>query len=98
MKRIVTVVVAAAALMGAQAAFAGDSTVLGGYGSSSAKPTIKVASAVAKTSTSTPAPAVAKADTLPFTGTDLGVVAIAGVALVGLGFGLRRVGRDQNGS
>lgn len=95
MKRIVTVVVTVAALIAAHAALAGGSTVLNGYGSSSAKPTIKVAAAVAK-STSEPAPAVASAGTLPFTGTDLGIVAIAGVALVGLGFGLRRVGRDQN--
>ncbi|MEI7761122.1 MAG: hypothetical protein WCJ67_10210 [Thermoleophilia bacterium] len=94
MKNLVTVVVTVVALMAAQAAFAGGSTVLNGYGSSSAKPTIEVKSAVVKESK--PAATVVKADTLPFTGTDLGGIAIAGVALVGLGFGLRRVGRDKN--
>ena len=39
------------------------------------------------------APAVKAAATLPFTGLDLGLVAGAGVVLVGMGFSLRRVTR-----
>lgn len=45
--------------------------------------------------TSAPAP-VAKADQLPFTGIDLGVVLVAGVALAGVGFGMRRLSRQKD--
>jgi hypothetical protein len=47
-------------------------------------------SAAAASSSSTPASA---SSNLPFTGLDLGVVLVAGVLLIGVGFGLRRVTR-----
>ena len=37
------------------------------------------------------APTTTEGDNLPFTGSDLGVLAAAGGALLGLGFGLRRM-------
>jgi hypothetical protein len=40
---------------------------------------------------STTAPKTTKAESLPFTGSDLGVLAAAGGMLLGLGFGLRRL-------
>jgi|SRR4051812_36977266 hypothetical protein len=40
---------------------------------------------------STTAPKATKAESLPFTGSDLGVLAAAGGMLLGLGFGLRRL-------
>jgi hypothetical protein len=40
---------------------------------------------------STTAPKTTKAESLPFTGSDLGVLAAAGGLLLGLGFGLRRL-------
>jgi hypothetical protein len=90
-KRFVALVAVVAALVATSVAMAGSSTVLGSYGSNSAKPVIKVKSATA-VSTAKP---VQTAATLPFTGADLVVVSIAGVALLGLGFGLRRLGRDR---
>jgi hypothetical protein len=50
--------------------------------------------------TSTPAPTQVVAATstdgsLPFTGMDLGLLALGGVVLLGVGFGLRRVARTQ---
>jgi hypothetical protein len=91
MKKIVTLFAVVAVMVAAQAAMAGSSTVLGAYGSNSAKPIVKVNGA---TSTANAA-AQPKGATLPFTGADLVVVSIAGVALLGLGLGLRRVGRDK---
>jgi hypothetical protein len=40
---------------------------------------------------SSTAPKTTKAESLPFTGSDLGVLAAAGGLLLGLGFGLRRL-------
>ncbi len=90
-KRLVAFVALVVALAATSVAMAGSSTVLDSYGSNSAKPVIKVKSAVAVSKPA--AKPVQTASTLPFTGADLVVVSIAGVALLGLGFGLRRVGR-----
>ena len=90
MKHIVTLIAMVAVFLAAQAAMAGSSTVLGAYGSSSAKPVVKVQGV--SSSSATPAKG---GETLPFTGADLVVVSIAGIALLGLGLGLRRVGRDR---
>jgi hypothetical protein len=80
-----------------QVALAGSSTVLGAYGSNSAKPVIKVDSAVVKsnhtTSSATQPSTVAK---LPFTGSDLVFITVAGIGLLGLGIGLRRLGRNKS--
>jgi hypothetical protein len=92
MKKVVALVVAMAVMAVAQVAMAGSSTVLGAYGSNAAKPVLKVKGAVKSKSA---VASVKGAHTLPFTGVDLAIVSIAGIALVGLGFGLRRVGRDR---
>ena len=102
-----SVVVAALAL--APAALADASTVLEGYGTSASKPVVQVkgtsqtiisasaassaAAPVTNVSVAASAPAPA---TLPFTGANLLLFAAAGIALLGIGFGLRRVGRDRS--
>ena len=91
MKKYIMLVALVAALTVTSVAVAGPSTVLGAYGSNSAKPVIRVAAAEA-TSTTQPA----KTTTLPFTGSDLGFITVAGIGLLGLGLGLRRVGRNKS--
>jgi hypothetical protein len=88
-----------AALVVAVPAFAGGSTLLGGY----AHTPNNVAGTVAVKVTKTSAPKVIKASptvkstgTLPFTGTDLGTFAVAALALAGLGLVFRRLGRQSN--
>ncbi len=43
-------------------------------------------------------PTTSEGDSLPFTGSDLGVLAAAGGALLGLGFGLRRMTHRPHGA
>ena len=43
-------------------------------------------------------PTTTEGDNLPFTGSDLGVLAAAGGALLGLGFGLRRMTHRPTGA
>ena len=95
MKRGILIGVVAALLAFAPAAFAGSS-VLSGYGTEGSKPVVEVKGA----STSTPAKSVTKvssngAATLPFTGMDLVLFVGAGAALVIVGFGARKLGRDE---
>lgn len=92
MKKVIVLVVVVAALAVSQVALAGSSTVLGSYGSNSAKPTTKVAGAVS--SQTTPA-STQSASTLPFTGADLLLVSAVGIGLLGFGLVLRRAGRDK---
>jgi hypothetical protein len=96
MKRFVTLAatVIVVVSVAAQVAMAG-STVLGAYGSNAAKPVLKAKGAVASHVKGAVVSAQG-AKTLPFTGSDLAVVSIAGIALLGLGFGLRRLGRDRS--
>ena len=94
MKKYIMLVALAAALTVTSVAVAGPSTVLGAYGSNSAKPVIQVAAATATSSTTQPKPA--KTTTLPFTGSDLGFITVAGIGLLGLGIGLRRLGRNRS--
>ena len=70
--------------------FAAGSSVLSGYGTSGSKPVVLV-----KGTTSSSKP-VASGATLPFTGVDLLLITGAGIALVGVGAGLRRLGRDKS--
>jgi len=81
----------------APAARADSSTVLGSYVSNAAKPMIKVNAATASETKALPAVATASG-TLPFTGSDLTLVAVGGIVLVGLGLGLRKMKpEDQEG-
>lgn len=82
------------AVLAPSAALAQSSTEA--YGGSNVKGLEESGSAPAASNSSpnaTPSTTVAKAesDTLPFTGADLGIVALAGAMLVGFGFGLRRL-------
>jgi hypothetical protein len=88
MKKTLALLVLVVALTVVPFAAAGSS-VLSGYGSAS-KPVVQV-----KGATESSKPASSGPSTLPFTGTDLGVFVVAGVILVGVGFGLRRLGRNK---
>ncbi len=110
MRKLIVVWVVIGALAAVPAALADSSTALDGYGSNAAKPVVQVkGTSSGKTSTGTPTTAKPAATpvatpaatassgpaTLPFTGSDLVIFMVAGVALVGLGLGLRRAGRDK---
>lgn len=88
MKKALVLGVMVVALVVVPWASAGSS-VLTGYGSQS-QPVVEVKGATESSKPSSSGPS-----TLPFTGTDLGVFVVAGVILVGLGFGLRRLGRNK---
>ena len=92
MRTLVLIVVCFAMLVGASSAFA-DSTILNGYGSTGSNAVVEVKGAQA----AAPPKAVAAADgTLPFTGSELGMVAGGAVVLLGMGLVLRRISRDPS--
>jgi hypothetical protein len=72
------------------AAAGGSSSVVSGYGQQAVAPSIQVKDKTASLGGTSPS-----TGTLPFTGTDLGVFAAAGIVLLGVGFGLRRLGRNK---
>jgi hypothetical protein len=90
----VSLATVAIALLAAVPAYAGGSTLNTGYGSTPQN----VAGAVAKISKpKAPSPTTVKTgSTLPFTGLDLGVFALAAVVLVGTGVAFRRIGRQNS--
>lgn len=90
-KRFLALLVVAAMLVLAPAALADNSSVLGGYGGSGAKPVVVVKG---ESTSGQPAPPAASGS-LPFTGSDLAVMVGAGLVLAGLGFGMRRLARDK---
>ena len=99
MRKYIVLAVASMALGLAPFALAADATttVYGGAGKKtqdslgvSSKPVVKGATASVSAST-TPA-----AGALPFTGMNLGFIAIAGIALASVGYSLRRLGRDTD--
>ena len=94
MKKLVLMGFVIAALAVVPAAVA-DSTLLGGYGSSAAKPVVQVKGATGGKSSTASSTSSNGPSTLPFTGSDLAVFMVAGVLLVGIGVGLRRLGRDK---
>jgi hypothetical protein len=98
MKRILLCAVLVLCFVVVPVAAAGGSSVLDAYGSNAAKVTIKVkgAEATTKGSTMTQSSAVAPSSTLPFTGTDLTLLLVAGTSLLLLGAVLRRLGRDKS--
>jgi hypothetical protein len=88
MRKLLVLAVLVLAFVAVPIAAAGSS-VLTGYGASS-QPVVEVKGATESSKPSSSGPS-----TLPFTGTDLGVFVVAGVLLVGVGFGLRRLGRNK---
>lgn len=55
----------------------------------------KATQSVPAAATSTPTPAATSKGSLPFTGLQVGLVAVAGLALVGTGIGLRKLGSSR---
>ena len=92
MRALVLILVCFAMSVGATAASA-DSTILSGYGSAGSNAVVKVKGAQASPPRAEEA---ASAGTLPFTGSELTVAAAAGIVLLGMGFALRRLGRDNS--
>jgi hypothetical protein len=78
-------------LVGASAAFADSSTILSGYGSTGSNAVVEVKGAQA----APPTAVAASTGTLPFTGSELAVVAGGAIVLLGMGLVLRRIGRDN---
>jgi hypothetical protein len=77
------------ALLAAPVALAGSGSVLTEYGTAGSQPVVQVKGSTAST---TPKSSPSQ---LPFTGTDLLVFVVAGTALMGVGFGMRRLGREK---
>jgi hypothetical protein len=90
MKKIVALTVVVVALAAVPFASAGSS-VLTTYGGSST-PVVQVKGA---TGSGTPQAQTSGPSTLPFTGVDLVLITVAGVTMLGVGFGLRRLGRNR---
>jgi hypothetical protein len=93
--RLSLAIVTVALLVAVPAAFAGGSTLKTGYASTAHNVAGAVAKKPAKPGSSAIAP-VKTSGTLPFTGLDLGLFAGAAIVLTGIGFGFRRVGRQNN--
>ena len=83
MKKVIAVL-AVMALLALPAAASADSF---GYGPAQVEASIK--------KPNTPAAAKQEKGSLPFTGLQVGLVAFAGLALVGTGFGLRKLGGSR---
>lgn len=91
MKRVATLVVVGA-LWAAPAGSAADSTITKGYSGNGGE-----VQAVLQTESAPDATAVVgSTSTLPFTGVDLALFSIAGMTLIGMGFGLRRVAQRDD--
>jgi hypothetical protein len=99
MKKVFALLVVMAMLALPAAAFAGTGP---GYGtpSGTVQTTIENGTSPKKATQSVPAaatstPAAPSKGSLPFTGLQVGLVAIAGLALVGTGVGLRKLGSSR---
>ncbi len=91
MKKIATLL-AVSGLLVAPAGFAADGTITQGYGGNAGQ--VQAALQPGKTPSGTAA--VGSPSTLPFTGVDLALFSVAGLTLVGMGFGLRRVAQRDD--
>lgn len=91
MRTLALIVVCFTMLVGASAAFADSSTILNGYGSTGSNAVVEVKGAQA----APPKAVAASTGTLPFTGSELAVVAGGAIVLLGMGLVLRRIGRDN---
>lgn len=95
MRKLIVIGFVIAAFAVVPTALADSSTVLGGYGSSAAKPVVQVKGTTGSKSSTAAGASSSGPSTLPFTGSDLAIFMVAGVVLVGFGVGLRRLGRDK---
>jgi hypothetical protein len=96
MRKLAVIGFVIAALAVVPVAVANSSTVLDGYGSNAAKPVVQVKGTTGSNAPQSSGAATSGPSTLPFTGSDLAVFMAAGIVLVGIGVGLRRLGRDQS--
>lgn len=104
MKRLLMFSIVIASFAIVPIAAADGSSVLDAYGTNGSKAIIQVKGATstkAPAATTQPSATVTQSggvtpSTLPFTGVDLVVFLVAGTALVLLGGGIRRLGRDKS--
>jgi hypothetical protein len=97
-KKVISTGIVVAALGLVPMASAGSS-LLSGYGSPWSKPIVVVQGVSTSTATSKSASPKVTSNgpaRLPFTGVDLAVFVAAGAGLVIVGFGVRKLGRDEN--
>lgn len=94
-RKYIVLVAASLSLALVPVALAADATtsVYGGQATNTQKTVGGVTVVKSKTAT-TPKPTTATTGSLPFTGMNVGFIAIAGIVLAGVGYSLRRLGRD----
>ena len=85
-------VVAVLGLLVVPSGFAASGTIVQGYAGSGGE----VQAVLGAKTAPNPTAAVASSPALPFTGADLALVSAAGMGLVGMGFGLRRIARRDD--
>jgi hypothetical protein len=88
LRKLATLIVVAG-LLAAPSALAANGTITKGYGGKGANVQAVLGAKAAPKATA----AVASSSALPFTGADLALVSAAGIALLGMGFGLRKIAR-----
>ncbi len=95
MKKVATLI-AVGGLLVAPSGFAASAPVTQGYGGSGGEVQEVLGAKASTQATPKPVAAVATSSTLPFTGVDLALVSVAGITLLGMGFGLRKIAqRDE---
>jgi len=92
-RRITVIMVIVLGLSVVPSAFAVGGSVLDAYGGQGSAKVVKVKGA---TATTTAAPANTTTGSLPFTGSDLVWSMVAGSALLVVGVGLRKLGRNES--
>ncbi len=94
----VLAIVLAVGFVGVGSASAGNSptnTVYGNAGKKAVTATVVVKAKASQSTSAKPSASVATTDQLPFTGADLSIAVIGGIALLATGYSLRRVSRRQ---
>lgn len=91
MRKLATLIVVAG-LMAAPSGLAANGTITEGYGGEGGTVQAVLGAKAAPKATT----AVASSSALPFTGADLALVSAAGIALLGMGFGLRKISRSDS--
>ena len=92
MKKFATLI-AVGGLLVAPSGFAASGTIVQGYAGSGGEVQQVLGANEAPKS---PTAVVAQSSALPFTGADLALVSVAGMTLLGMGFGLRKIAqRDE---
>lgn len=90
MRKLATLIVIGG-LLAAPSSLAANGTITKGYGGQVGNVKAVLEAEAAPEATA----AVVSSSALPFTGADLALVSIAGIGLLGMGFGLRRIARND---